>query len=52
MFKTIKRFLAVPTVADLERDYLETAGDRLELEYRERMVRRGTFYRNTGNFAY
>lgn len=41
MFRTIKRFLSVPSVSDLEATYLNEAVDRYDLEFREREISRG-----------
>jgi hypothetical protein len=43
MFKNIARLLTAPSAVELERSYLEGAGDRYELEYREREISRGKF---------
>lgn len=41
MFRTLKRLLSVPSVADLEATYLNEAVDRYDLEFREREISRG-----------
>jgi hypothetical protein len=41
MFRTLKRFLSVPSAAELEATYLNEAVDRYDLEFRERELARG-----------
>ena len=46
MFDTIRTFFRgfhVPTRAELERDYLNGAANRVDLEFRQRQVDRGLF---------
>jgi hypothetical protein len=49
MFDTLRkaaRAFRVASPADAELDYLNDAGDRIELEYRQRQIDRGMFRRN------
>lgn len=46
MFRTLKRFLSVPSVSELESTYLNQAVDRYDLEFREREIARGAFRQN------
>ncbi|OJU01318.1 MAG: DUF3563 domain-containing protein [Rhizobium sp. 63-7] len=43
--KKIARALRVPSVEEREMAYLNAAGDRVDLEYRQRQVDRGLFRR-------
>jgi hypothetical protein len=43
--KKVVRALHVPTAEEREHHYLSTAGDRVELEYRQREIDRGLFRR-------
>lgn len=45
--KKVVRALHVPTAEERELQYLNAAGDRIELEYRQREIDRGRF-RNRG----
>jgi hypothetical protein len=51
MFATLKRAaknFRAPTAADLEQAYLNGAGDRYDLEARERNISRGMFRNGNG----
>ncbi|WP_084633145.1 DUF3563 domain-containing protein [Pleomorphomonas oryzae] len=43
--KKVARALHVPTTEERELRYLSAAGDRIELEYRQREIDRGLFRR-------
>ena len=43
--KKVVRALHAPTPEEREQHYLNTAGDRVELEYRQREIDRGLFRR-------
>lgn len=43
--KKVARALRVPTTEERELQYLSAAGDRIELEYRQREIDRGLFRR-------
>jgi hypothetical protein len=46
MFESMKKFVSafrVPSRADLERAYLDSAFDRVDLENRQRQIDRGLF---------
>lgn len=43
--KKVARALRVPTAEERELQYLSAAGDRIELEYRQREIDRGLFRR-------
>ncbi len=48
MFERVKNFFQVfhiPSSAELERDYLNGAANRVDLEFRQRQVERGMFRR-------
>ncbi|ESW60736.1 MAG: hypothetical protein Q27BPR15_10240 [Rhodobacter sp. CACIA14H1] len=50
MFERVKSFIRafhIPTAAELEREYLNGAANRVDLEFRQRQVERGMF-RNFG----
>lgn len=40
MFRSLKRFLSVPSTTELEATYLNEAVDRYDLEFRERELAR------------
>ena len=46
-FKKVVRALRIPNTADLEQAYLAEAGDRIDLEYRQRQVDNGMFRKNS-----
>jgi hypothetical protein len=46
-FKKAVRALRIPNTADLEQAYLAEAGDRIDLEYRQRQVDNGMFRKNS-----
>jgi len=46
--KKVVRALHVPTAEERELQYLNAAGDRIDLEYRQRDVDRGIFRRGNG----
>jgi hypothetical protein len=51
MFERVKSFFQVfhiPSSAELERDYLNGAANRVDLEFRQRQVERGMFRRFDG----
>jgi hypothetical protein len=41
--KSVLRSFALPSVRELERDYLNGAANRVDLEFRQRQVERGLF---------
>ncbi|CAI9400896.1 hypothetical protein ANOBCDAF_00581 [Pleomorphomonas sp. T1.2MG-36] len=43
--KKVARALRVPSTEEREMHYLSAAGDRIELEYRQREIDRGLFRR-------
>ncbi len=46
MFENVKKFIRafhIPNRADLERAYLDSAVDRIDLENRQRQIERGLF---------
>ncbi|MEZ5755045.1 MAG: DUF3563 domain-containing protein [Paracoccaceae bacterium] len=48
MFDRVKSFIRsfhIPTSAELERDYLNGAANRVDLEFRQRQIDRGMFRR-------
>ena len=50
MFERVKSFIRafhIPTAAELEREYLNGAANRVDLEFRQRQIDRGMF-RNIG----
>lgn len=50
MFENVRSFFRafhIPTAAELEREYLNGAANRVDLEFRQRQVDRGMF-RNIG----
>jgi len=50
MFERVRSFIRafhIPTAAELEREYLNGAANRVDLEFRQRQVERGMF-RNFG----
>jgi hypothetical protein len=51
MFERVKNFISafhLPTAAELEREYLNGAGNRVDLEFRQRLIDRGMFRRFDG----
>lgn len=46
--KKVVRALHVPTAEERELRYLNAAGDRIDLEYRQRDIDRGMFRRGYG----
>jgi len=51
MFERVKKFISafhLPTTAELERDYLNGAANRVDLEFRQRQIDRGMFRRFDG----
>ena len=50
MFERVRNFIRafhIPTAAELEREYLNGAANRVDLEFRQRQIDRGMF-RNFG----
>jgi hypothetical protein len=51
MFERVKNFISafhLPTAAELEREYLNGAANRVDLEFRQRQIDRGMFRRFDG----
>lgn len=51
MFERVKNFFQVfhiPSATELERDYLNGAANRVDLEFRQRQIERGMFRRFDG----
>ncbi len=51
MFEHVKKLISsfhIPTAAELEREYLNGAANRVDLEFRQRQIDRGMFRRFDG----
>lgn len=51
MFERVREFIRafhIPTAAELEREYLNGASNRVDLEFRQRQIDRGMFRRFDG----